>query len=461
MPITIIEAPAATETLIFDPVSEDASNAPLTIVNSIDYGLLEHSYPAPPLDTQQAGSADTEGDRIASRRYRNRTITMTVNCGSYNALSALQAKVAKIAREGGTLQRTLPWGETITFDLLIAPGYDPAFNHVFEAGVTTVPLTFEALPHGRGSEETMTLRSETTLPVLVFTETGVKGDVPALGRLVIDLQASTDQYRLWWAMQSRYYDSASTASLFYQAETLTVGDIGALAVGSAGASGSGSNVMKATNVGSTWESVVLLYPSGSSGATHVGTYRVFARCFAPTANTGPVQARLIWSAPNTGSDVWNDPVTVGEGAWYFLDLGSVTIARDTVGVHRWYSWIATNSSTPSDDLEVDYVVFMPTDEAYGSSESTTTTAVDPTRAFGGRVVISHETVLTGDVGGQFGRPLVYEGDYLLVPPAGDEGRSVRFVLKSARSLAGDADTNIDDISAQLHYTPRYLAVPST
>ena len=28
--------------------------------------------------------------------------------------------------------------------------------------------------------------TETTLPVLVFTETGILGDVPGLGRLVID-----------------------------------------------------------------------------------------------------------------------------------------------------------------------------------------------------------------------------------------------------------------------------------
>ena len=51
----------------------------------------------------------------------------------------------------------------------------------------------------------------------------------------------------------------------------------------------------------------------------------------------------------------------------------------------------------------------------------------------------------------------YEGDYLLIPPAGPENRTTEIIVKATRSLV--ADDGIDDIRAALAYTPRYLAVP--
>lgn len=53
----------------------------------------------------------------------------------------------------------------------------------------------------------------------------------------------------------------------------------------------------------------------------------------------------------------------------------------------------------------------------------------------------------------------YEGDYLLVPPAGREKRVSRLIVKGSRHP--EADQGIDDIRARLYVTPRYLIAPPT
>jgi hypothetical protein len=75
--------------------------------------------------------------------------------------------------------------------------------------------------------------------------------------------------------------------------------------------------------------------------------------------------------------------------------------------------------------------------------------------------IRHDRVIREDSGGSLWvRPTTYEGDYLLVPPAGAEARTNRFFVKGSRGIPGEsADSGIDDISAQLSFTPRFLVVP--
>jgi hypothetical protein len=76
--------------------------------------------------------------------------------------------------------------------------------------------------------------------------------------------------------------------------------------------------------------------------------------------------------------------------------------------------------------------------------------------------IRHDRVTREDTGGTVWSPISsYEGDYLRVPPAGQEARTARVIIKDSRldPFTG-ADTAIDDISAKLFVTPRYLVVPS-
>ena len=74
--------------------------------------------------------------------------------------------------------------------------------------------------------------------------------------------------------------------------------------------------------------------------------------------------------------------------------------------------------------------------------------------------VAHDGVTREDATGAFSTPVSrYEGDYLTVPPSGPEGRTVRFAVKASRNVPGAGpDVAIDDVSAQLRLTPRYLVV---
>ncbi|HWC08936.1 MAG TPA: hypothetical protein VG458_07785, partial [Solirubrobacterales bacterium] len=52
----------------------------------------------------------------------------------------------------------------------------------------------------------------------------------------------------------------------------------------------------------------------------------------------------------------------------------------------------------------------------------------------------------------------YEGDYCRVLPAGHEQAVSRVIAKLSRNPY-QADTNIDDVNAQLYVTPRWLMAP--
>jgi hypothetical protein len=75
--------------------------------------------------------------------------------------------------------------------------------------------------------------------------------------------------------------------------------------------------------------------------------------------------------------------------------------------------------------------------------------------------VRHDRVVREDSGGTLWvTPSSYEGDYLLIPPAGAEARTNRFFVKGSRGVPGvTPDTGIDDISATLSFTPRFLVVP--
>ena len=83
-------------------------------------------------------------------------------------------------------------------------------------------------------------------------------------------------------------------------------------------------------------------------------------------------------------------------------------------------------------------------------------------AFASREIeIAADGVWRQDSAGTLWTPVSrHDGDGLLVPPAGAEGRSTRFFVKLSRGMPQiGIDGGIDDVSAQLFLTPRYLVVP--
>lgn len=402
---------------------------------------------------------DTPGCSWTGTRHGSSSTRPAPGGDRFNAiLNDLQAKVAKLTREGGTLQLTYPNGDIITCDVIEATLPSIPFDqHVLNADLARVPLVFTCKPFGRGVSVTLSDHVETTLPVLVFTETGIKGDVPGTVEIVIDNDSASLQQTVLWGLRSRYYDSAATAAVFLQAESLTPDGGAAAAVGTATASGGGSNVVKQTTLGTTPASMLT---AGSQ--THIGSYRVFARMLAPATNSGIVSVAFRWIAAMF-EPTMNDTVTLdsaNEGLWQLVDLGQITIPRMTVGTHGWNGSLYASSTVGADDLEVDWLLLLPVDEGWGQVVG----ASGSEALVAGRSlhIASDKVVSQAAATGHWRRAHKYEGDYPLLPPSGREGRTVQLVIKTAQGVMTNGvalDGGIDDISARLTYVPRYLVVP--
>lgn len=471
----------AGELLIFDAAASNVDGTnPGTALNlgpGTNYAIRDFAAPAPPQTVQWAGSVDTEGTLPASRKHENRVISVTVLCATAASLRTLQDKVGKVAREGGTLKWVLPNAETIIFDLHSADTYEPAITKLFyvrTGGFCEVSMSFLARPYGRGAEVDLGDNTETTLPCLIFTDTGVKGDMPGLGRLVVDNDdASNAQRLLRWGIQSRYYSSASTAALFYEAESCAMSAASA-AVGPAGASGGGSNTAFFNNLSSSAGWNALHYIGASSTAqTHIGAFRIFARAWAPNTNAGVVSLRSTWAPVVGGTQVNNTGVEIADAAgaaieqrWVLVDLGQILLPVVKAGTQGWLGTIDGNSTTAGDDVYIDWIMLVPVDE--GSGEYVDPTTTSPQIPASGTAHIRFDGALAAS-GGYLSPLREYEGDYLLIPPAGAEARTVRVIVKMSRDDTSPGspvstgtvflDPGTDDISARLFYTPRWLVVP--
>lgn len=338
------------------------------------FTVVEHAYPAPNPRPVFASSADTEGSRFLSTEYENREITLTVEALTEAALVSLTATVAHIGREGGTLTYTTPGNKAVIFDLLTWQSYEPALDIQWSVGSRSrVALRFAAKPFGRGTEVSLTDHAETTAPAVVFTEASISGDVPALGRLVIDEDQAADQAWVIWGQRSRRYSADASAALLIKAEDMTTQGGSTKTTGATGAYG--TNVVRNTDLSPTYASVISGQLSASSTyLSHIGTYRVFARVYCPTGNTGTVNLALEWAEGDFRRATRNTAQefeTAWEGSWRLFDLGVVSLREVVRGTQRWEPRIIAKSTVVGDEIDVDWLMFVPVDEGSGTASSVT------------------------------------------------------------------------------------------
>jgi hypothetical protein len=367
-------------TFEIDAVSEDATNTALTI-SATPYRLREVDLTPPDLDARYASSVDTEGELPVAVRHHNRHIMLTLmitgadvatNAAFETAMGDLVKKLMKLHREGGTLKMTTPAGTTAVADVLTV-NTKPTLDQLWPVRrVGTVQIDFECRPYFRGASSQLSDHVETTSPVLVFTEAGagVTGDVPALGRLMLDEdQASQDQGWVTWGLQSRYYDSAASAALFYEAEGRTVQGGATAVAGPTGASGAGSNVVRLTSMAAS-PSSMLSTQATAAGAhlSHIGTFRVYARVQTAAANTAVTNIALEWGTGDLLRPQFNDttqiPVAWG-GSWRLVDLGLVTIPKVVTGTQRWEGRVIVWGASTGGQIDLDYLFLVPSDEGSG------------------------------------------------------------------------------------------------
>jgi hypothetical protein len=369
--MTVLSPTAAADLILtLDPVAENAANVPFELVSEATGArLVEQSYPAPVPVVSWASSADSEGDRNVSYRWPNRKITLKVELGGTavrTRLSNLEQKVAKIAREGGTLKHVFPDGAYVVFDLLTFEGYEPVFDIAYYTGnVCMVTLEFACKPFARGAPVTLTTHTEATLPVLVFTESGIAGDAPALGRLVVEDASGVDQQWVVWGMQRDTYESASSAELFFQAEGRTPQSAGAIVTISGASGGASNNAIQAT-VGTSFSSVMSTQALVGSHLSHFGTYRVFARVRVPAANSGAMSWALEWGADDfrrSQNATVTFPVNTWDDTFRIIDLGVITIPKVAAGAQRWEGRLVARSTVAGDVAQVDCFWMVPTERS--------------------------------------------------------------------------------------------------
>lgn len=366
------------ESLIFDPAGE-SSGTPLDV--SVDpYSIEQMSFPAAPVDTRWAEPVDADGNTPVAHRYLNAEVNLQIGVHATAAVdlagaaAALAAKIAKLEREGGTLQRTLPTGVKIIFDILPAGAtIDLPTDIAYAVGnYISAPIKLTRKPFGRGPEQAYTAHTETALAAAVFVETAVPGDVPALGRLVItDAQG---QNRKWaaYGVQSRRYDPSADAALYYEAETRTrFGTASVVGVG--GASGGGATVL--ATLASGWAQILSTQADGGGNHhRHAGRYRVLARVFSPATNIGTVSLALDWAIGDYQFVTRNTQVDIQrtEFFWGFalLDLGVVSIPVAVAGAQRWEGRIVGKTSWPGDQVYIDGYTLIPIDEGSGEASGT-------------------------------------------------------------------------------------------
>lgn len=373
-----------------DPVSEDAANVPLAL-GEPRYRMTAMSVSAPPVEGVYATSMDTEGDPPVGYRHRNRVVGLEyLVLGSTDAAleasqTALQLKIDKLRRERGTLKFTSQTGKTAVGDVLNVTLDELTLDRRYVRNrVIPVKLQFECRPYFRGAPVLLADHAETTLPCLIFTETGLAGDVPGLGRLVIDEDQAQNQLWLVWGLRSRYEgsDGATTAALFFQAESRTLLNG---ATTQANGSASGGTVVKSGALTTTYQAIISSQATGGgSHLSHIGTYRVFASVQPDVfAQDGTLSVALEWSVGdfrqykrNGSTEIPSTPF--GGTPTRLIDLGLVHVPKVAQGTQRWEFRLIAKSTVAGDDFYADYFVLVPVDEGSGEVSANARPPAAPT-----------------------------------------------------------------------------------
>lgn len=361
----------------------------------------------------------------------------------------LEAKAAKLASEGGTLRWINDDGDSYTLDVLAAEDYTVPYDIAYFAGRgAEVSLSLTALPYARGPEASVSLGVlQTGVPWRYFTLPGVAGDVPALGRLVVSDATSAAHRTLLWGLESKH---VAGAALSTEAEGMTPGANVSVTADATASSGSKMRLSAPSNSGSLTPVVSI------AGQPHHSTYRVIVRAQASSTNY-TIAAQWL---PDGVTAITNSAQSIpATGGWYLFDLGTIRVDGDDA---PWVLRIVSNRIA-STTLDIDYFVLIPCEEGSGQAASPGASASTiPVVFANGTTTITHNNATAYDPATSSTVRIPYEGDYLLIPPYGQERRATRMIVLLSRSdINGPQygpDTTIDDFGVSMYVTPRYLSI---
>lgn len=345
------------ETIVLDPTAEATNRTQLDLTpwvsaDGIDWGDAVF----------EAIAAQSErGDLVVDGRLPNRVITVplklrTVGATSFTTIrQSIQQKVGLLQREGGWVMRqvgsTPLYADVVNATLHLGGSWLQAFRDIDVDAV----LTLECVPDWYGAEVDLGDNVETTLPELIFTDTGVTGNYPGRVRVVIDEDQGQNQLGLLWGFRCRNYSNASTAALAYAGTALQRLDT----------AGTAGGAVVHTNLAIDWTPVLGTNLGGTAYLTHQGSYRVWA-AVGSTVNGDDVTCRFVWDVGDLVNPVENPPYTVpGSDGYYLADLGEIRLDQAPAGTHRWQGMIQAKGVAGGEDIEIQRLWFQPLDEGSG------------------------------------------------------------------------------------------------
>jgi hypothetical protein len=371
------------ETIVLDPAAVATSRTSVDITAFVSSEGIDWGDAA--ITAYQA-----EGERGSlpvDFTYPNRIVVIplklqTRGATSFNTIRRnLQAKVGQFQQEGGWMSRTTSvgtvYGDVVSATLRLGGDWYQA-NKDYDANAI---LTLEVVPDWYGAEVSLDDKTETTLPTYVkvmqlsAADAVIAGDYPGRVRIVVDDDQARARRGLLWGWRSRYYSSASTAALFYQAEALTALD---LSVSGTALTGASSTTMFHTSVATDWTPILSTLIAGVGQMTHIGTYRVWVRFFSNNSG-GDIDLRFVWDVGDLSNPTYNAPFStyaaMNSGDLLLADLGEIRIDQVPVGTHVWQGQIQAKGDLAGADLYIDTLEFQPIDD--GAGVITTSVTADP------------------------------------------------------------------------------------
>jgi hypothetical protein len=323
----------------------------------------------------EAYMADSERGSIpVDYRVPNRTVTIPLKLTSRGGVSFetirrnLQAKAGLFQREGGWLSRVTAAGtfyaDVVNATLRLGGDWMQANRSID----TNAQLSLELVPDWYGTEITLDDKAETSAAELVTvlkqnaTDAVIAGDYPGRVRIVVDDDDGELQRGLIWGFRSQYYDSATTAALAYEAESLTPQHT-AIATTFTGASG--GTVVQHGTLTTDWTPVLSTRMlAGTADLTHRGSYRIWARCYS-TSSTPP-RVRLLYDVGDLVLPSENTPARIpGPSAFYMVNLGEIRIDPAPIGTHKWIGQIQAAGDDGGENISIDKLWIVPVDDGYG------------------------------------------------------------------------------------------------
>lgn len=339
--------------------------------------MMELTANPPKARAEWLTAADSEGaDLLREPLHENREITMKLRVAPQASMDAALDQIGTIRDKFRAAARTddgisLVWTphnstRSRTFSVLhgeftdLPIGLDGQAAEWFKARpIFTVVMTCK--PYWYGTEVLTTTATAST-PLTTLEITGVTGDVPALGRLIVTDMATQSRRHVEWGLEARNYQP-STSLLITSLTTSGTAGATATTSGAYHPTGGTPNSIVAT-IGPL---PVIVCKTGNQ--SHIGTFRVQARVWYNGTTYPEVYAGLNWQVAG-GELSSNALTTVRSGGWRDINLGVITIPPATSGTQQWQGMIRAQTPTNGafgDTFTVNYIALIPVDEGYGKA----------------------------------------------------------------------------------------------